>query len=111
MIAKGKRTALLNDKFIIPTRSCQVCSKQFCLWDLALIICILSIIHERLSENDIAVLENIWGLYTTDTTIVQNVITAFMSEWDSYPSQVCSKQFCLWDLALIICILSIIHVV
>ena len=37
-------------------------------------------VFERLSENDIAVLENIWGLYTTDTTIVQNVITAFMSE-------------------------------
>ncbi len=30
---------------VIPTRSCQVCSKQFCLWDLALIIYVVSIIH------------------------------------------------------------------
>ena len=30
---------------ITPTRSCQVCSKQFCLWDLALIIYVVSIIH------------------------------------------------------------------
>ena len=30
---------------IIPTRSCQVYSKQFCLWDLALIIYIASIIQ------------------------------------------------------------------
>ena len=30
---------------LTPTRSCQVCSKQFCLWDLALIIYIVFIIQ------------------------------------------------------------------
>ena len=29
----------------IPTRSCQVCSKPFCLWDLVLIIYIVFIIQ------------------------------------------------------------------
>ncbi len=37
--------AALRAAFLIPTRSCQMCSKQFCLWDLALIICIVSIIQ------------------------------------------------------------------
>ena len=30
---------------LIPTRYCSVCSKRFCLWDLALIIYIVSIIQ------------------------------------------------------------------
>lgn len=63
-------------------------------------------VFERLSENDIAVLENIWGLYTTDTTIVQNVITAFMSEWDSYPSLKMLHTW--WD--SLPCVFDITHV-
>ena len=51
-VSQGKATVknpvfmrVYNLLTVIPTRSCQVCSKQFCLWDLALIIYIVSIIQ------------------------------------------------------------------
>lgn len=39
-----------------------------------------------INESEITALEAVWNLYNTDENISKKVISAFMNEWDSYPS-------------------------
>lgn len=47
----------------------------------------------KITEKEIAILESIWNLYTKDTDVKSKVVTAFMSEWNSYPSL---QKLCTW---------------
>lgn len=49
----------------------------------------------KINEKEIAILESIWDLYTKETDIKSNVVTAFMSEWNSYPSL--QKLYTWWN--------------
>ena len=46
-----------------------------------------------ITEKEISVLESVWDLYSTDAETKRVATSAFMSEWDSYPSL---KQLHVW---------------
>lgn len=55
----------------------------------------LLIQQDKINEKEIETLEAIWNLYTTDSTAKEAAISAFMQEWDSYPSL--QKLRTWWD--------------
>ncbi|MDE7184067.1 MAG: hypothetical protein K2O40_06215 [Lachnospiraceae bacterium] len=55
----------------------------------------LPIQQDKINEKEIETLEAIWNLYTTDSTAKEAAISAFMQEWDSYPSL--QKLHTWWD--------------
>ncbi len=40
----------------------------------------------KINEKEIKVLEAVWNLYSNDENVKRKVVSAFMREWDSYPS-------------------------
>lgn len=48
---------------------------------------------EKINEKEIKAFEAIWNLYSTDENAKKEVVSAFMREWDSYPSL---KQLHVW---------------
>ena len=49
--------------------------------------------YTEISEQEIEVLEAVWNLYSTDVNAKEEAVSAFMKEWDSYPSL---KQLHAW---------------
>ena len=47
-----------------------------------------NLIHRqsRINEKEIEALEAVWNLYNTDAEVKKVAVSAFMDEWDSYPS-------------------------
>lgn len=51
--------------------------------------------QRKIREKEILALEAIWNLYSTDAEIKKSAVSAFMNEWDSYPSL--KKLHTWWD--------------
>ena len=49
----------------------------------------------RINEKEIAALETVWNLYNTDAEVKKVAVSAFMDEWDNYPSL--KKLHIWWD--------------
>lgn len=54
-----------------------------------------NLIHRqsRINEKEIEALEAVWNLYNTDAEVKKVAVSAFMDEWDSYPSL---KKLRIW---------------
>lgn len=54
-----------------------------------------NLIHQqsRINEKEIEALEAVWNLYNTDAEVKKVAVSAFMDEWDSYPSL---KKLHIW---------------
>lgn len=54
-----------------------------------------NLIHQenRVNEKEIEALEAVWNLYNTDAEVKKVAVSAFMDEWDSYPSL---KKLHIW---------------
>lgn len=54
-----------------------------------------NLIHEqsRINEKEIEALEAVWNLYTKDDEVKKIAVSAFMDEWDNYPSL---KKLHIW---------------
>lgn len=49
--------------------------------------------HDKVNEKEIKAFEAVWNLYSTDENAKKEAVSAFMREWDSYPSL---KQLHVW---------------
>lgn len=52
-------------------------------------------IKRKVNEKEVTALEEVWDLYSTDEDANRTVISAFMDEWDGYPSL--KKLHSWWD--------------